>query len=142
MDYIRCARQQPGYSPETVHCICGEDADLIMLGLALHEEHVLILRKKMPWEAEQGDTKPEEPNHEDGEEGNKGENNPDAAPHGFFLLRISVLRAYLRESLCTPFLHVSEIKNASLESSPVIIAEKEGIDEILDDGDDRTESSP
>ena len=46
VDYIRNWRRSSDYSPDVVHAICGQDADLIMLGLSLHEPRVIILRDR------------------------------------------------------------------------------------------------
>ncbi|KAI1897388.1 hypothetical protein AGOR_G00082790 [Albula goreensis] len=109
MDYIRRQRAQPNHDPNTHHCLCGADADLIMLGLATHEPNFTIIREEF---------KPNKPRpcslcgqvgHEikecqgvarekQGEHDQFADSLP-ASEQEFIFIRLSVLREYLEREL-------------------------------------------
>ena len=47
MEFIRHEKHKPNYNPNTSHCIFGQDGDLVMLGLAMHEPHTCLLREEV-----------------------------------------------------------------------------------------------
>ena len=108
MDYIRRQRAQPNHDPNTRHCLCGADADLIMLGLATHETNFTIIREEFKPHQERpceicGQTghkmiectgAPKE------KEGEYDEKVPSvASEQEFIFLRLNILREYLFKEL-------------------------------------------
>ncbi|CAH8632390.1 unnamed protein product [Dicrocoelium dendriticum] len=107
MDFIRRQRSSPDHDANTRHCLCGADADLIMLGLATHEPYFTIIRE----EFKPNQPKPCELCGQLGHEmedcvGAPKEEDPDDGPPPivgaepeFIFIRLNVLREYLNQDL-------------------------------------------
>nr|CAD2167907.1 unnamed protein product [Meloidogyne enterolobii] len=109
MDYIRRQRASPSHDPNTVHCLCGADADLIMLGLATHEANFNIIREEFvpnqPKACELCGQYGHELEHCQGLA--RAEAGPDQADplkkeKNFIFIRLPVLREYLERELFMP----------------------------------------
>ncbi|XP_044268734.1 5'-3' exoribonuclease 1 isoform X2 [Tribolium madens] len=103
MDYIRYIRSQPGYDPNTRHCLYGLDADLIMLGLCTHDPHFSLLREEVKF-------------------GKKAKRSNVPEEIRFYLLHLSLMREYLE-------LEFSPLKTALKDSDKI----KFDIENIIDD---------
>lgn len=76
MEYIRWMKTQPGYDPNTRHCLYGLDADLMMLGLCTHEPHFSLLREEVKF-------------------GKQSKRSSVPEETRFYLLHLSLMREYL-----------------------------------------------
>ncbi|KJH53370.1 XRN 5'-3' exonuclease [Dictyocaulus viviparus] len=106
MDFIRKQRSNPSHNPNTVHCLCGADADLIMLGLATHEANFNIIREEFIPHQQRPCELCGQYGHElkdcrglENEEKGPEHADPISKEKNFIFLRIPVLREYLERDL-------------------------------------------
>lgn len=104
MQYIREIRHAPTHDPNTSHCMYGQDADLIMLGLVSHEPHFTLLREVINFN--------QRSNHRDPKNVKKIVVKQSSTAE-FQLLHISILREYLQIELCQD-LYLAQVNTHSL----------------------------
>lgn len=95
MQYIRANRETASNTPPTRHCMYGNDADLIMLGLCTHEPYFTLLREIIDFgaNARQRDTPVNA----------RSTVFRQSQSSDFQLLHISILREYIQlEFCCSP----------------------------------------
>ncbi|KPI87629.1 putative 5'-3' exonuclease [Leptomonas seymouri] len=93
VDFIRRRKMQPGYDPNETHCMYGLDADLVMLALATHEPHFVLLREVVTFGP--GSRKERERQEEDEAKGLVNDKAFHKADE-FVLLHINLFRDYLQ----------------------------------------------
>ncbi|XP_014274858.1 5'-3' exoribonuclease 2 homolog [Halyomorpha halys] len=107
MDFIRRQRAHGDHDPNTHHCLCGADGDLIMLGLATHELYFTIIREEFVLNEPKRCNLCGQTGHELTEcKGVGVVDNIDSsimgAPTRYIFVRLNVLREYLEEELKMP----------------------------------------
>lgn len=108
MDFIRKQRAHPDHDPNTRHCLCGADADLIMLGLATHEPYFTIIREEFVMNQPKRCDICGQTGHELTEckglpaETEMMETTYSGAPTKYIFVRLNVLREYLEGELSMP----------------------------------------
>ncbi|RHW71357.1 5'-3' exoribonuclease A [Trypanosoma brucei equiperdum] len=94
VEFIRRRKMQPDYGPNETHCMYGLDADLVMLALATHEPHFVLLREVVTFGFGQESRRAREQREQDESDGivaDKSYQKPDE----FVLFHVNVLRDYL-----------------------------------------------
>ncbi|KAH9586700.1 putative 5-3 exonuclease [Trypanosoma melophagium] len=94
VDFIRRRKMQPGYDPNESHCMYGLDADLVMLALATHEPHFLLLRELVTFGAGNESRRVREQREEDEANGIVADKSYRKSDE-FVLFHVNVLRDYL-----------------------------------------------
>lgn len=109
MDFIRRQRAHPDHNPNIHHCLCGADADLIMLGLATHEPYFTIIREEFVMNQTKRCDLCGQTGHELTEckgvvddVDSLSMNSPMGSPTRYIFVRLNVLREYLEEELKMP----------------------------------------
>uniref|UniRef100_A0A6A7FY04 5'-3' exoribonuclease n=1 Tax=Hirondellea gigas TaxID=1518452 RepID=A0A6A7FY04_9CRUS len=102
MQFIRRTRTDPGYNPNTRHCLHGLDADLFMLALATHEPNFTLLREEVLFGRDRICDRCGEKGHLADQ--CKGEPKPKSvaprtSPELFQFAHINILREYLMDNL-------------------------------------------
>lgn len=93
VDFIRRRKMQPDYEPNETHCMYGLDADLVMLALATHEPHFLLLREVVAFGPK--GTKREQERHAEDKEKGIVEDPTLMKADSFVLLHMNLFREYL-----------------------------------------------
>uniref|UniRef100_A0A8R1TXL4 5'-3' exoribonuclease n=1 Tax=Onchocerca volvulus TaxID=6282 RepID=A0A8R1TXL4_ONCVO len=109
MDFIRRQRASPSHDPNTVHCLCGADADLIMLGLATHEPNFNIIREEFVPNQQKPCDLCGQYGHELNDckglardDNSECQSSPLQKETNFIFVRLPVLREYLERELYIP----------------------------------------
>jgi 5'-3' exoribonuclease 1 len=105
LQHIRKQRSMKSYQPNQRHCMYGQDADLIMLGLATHEPHFTILREVIDFTRKPLKTPLDDMLLADMLADTTGSTAAppkafDASKPAFQLLHLSVLREYIEVEFC------------------------------------------
>ncbi|KRX84251.1 5'-3' exoribonuclease 1, partial [Trichinella sp. T6] len=96
--FIRFMRSQADYDSNTTHCIYGLDADLIFLGMAMHEPYFSILREEVvPFRRSKKGLRMVE-------------------DQKFYLLHLILLREYI----CLEFEHLKQVKPDVYDEEKII----------------------
>ncbi|KRZ07649.1 5'-3' exoribonuclease 1 [Trichinella zimbabwensis] len=96
--FIRFMRSQADYDSNSTHCIYGLDADLIFLGMAMHEPYFSVLREEVVYDSR---SKKSLRRVED---------------QKFYLLHLILLREYI----CLEFEHLKQVKPDVYDEEKII----------------------
>ena len=132
VDFIRGRKSEPGYSPHETHCMYGLDADLVMLALATHEPHFVLLREVVTFGHADRSRKEREKRIEDEARGivaSKAFQKEDE----WVLFHIDILRDYLRIEVIDNLAATVNTLHGKLSAEAQTIMGRLDFERIVDD---------